>query len=92
MGVAKEVCLSRNLPAKKDPGKDAGRHARPEEAEPGTDGTAELGKKGWGMQREGFFFLFFFAGKYMTHFHFLQNSSGCVILTAHGLNMATSKL
>lgn len=81
------MCLSRNLPAKKDPGKDAGRQVRPGEAEPGADGTTELGK-GWGMQREGFFF----AGKYMTHFHFLQDRSGCIILRAHGLNMATSKL
>ena len=56
MGVAKEVCLSRNLPAKKDPGKDARRHARPGEAEPGTDGTTELGT-GWGMHREDFFFF-----------------------------------
>lgn len=90
MGGVKEVCLSRNLPAKKDPGKDAGRQARPGEAEPGTDGTTELGK-GWGKQQESFLF-FFFAVKYMTHFHFLQDSSGCIILTAHGLNMATSKL
>lgn len=32
---------------------------------------------------------FFFAGKYVTHFHFLLYSSGCIILIAHGLNMAT---
>ena len=53
-------------------------------------GPQSLGRRAGGCN--GRVFFFFFAGKYMTHFHFLQNSSGCVILTAHGLNMATSKL